>query len=144
MILQQNKPANETIYVANTNASTDEQRMKDSRAAVDAFFRLLPDYSGLNPKDIAFIVDSSRGWIYNNTPKGAEKNYFDEMRDYLIRQARSKGYTAVDMDTPFSAHFREHGQRFEYPTDGHWNGMAHGIAADALADTPFFTRFMAR
>lgn len=134
----------EQAFAGNTSASMDEQRMEDSRAVVDAFFRLLPEYSQMKPRDIAFIIDSSRGWIYTNDPVEGKKNYFDEIRAYFIRQARSKGYTVVDMDGPFAADYKIHHQKFEYPTDGHWNDAAHGIAAEALENTAFFKRFINR
>ncbi len=140
-VLRQN--LENTEYAGNTSASTDEKRMKDSKDAVDAFFRLLPEYSGLAPKDIAFVVDSSRGWIYKKD-RSLRKGYFDEMRVYLMTAAQKRGYAVVDMDGPFERDFNAHNIRFEYPTDGHWNDHAHGLAADALSDTAFYKRFIAQ
>ncbi len=126
-------------FAGNTDATLDDTRLAESKRAVDAFFRLLPEYSGLPAKDIAFIVDSSRGWIYQND-LSLKENYFDHMRNYLMTTAQKSGYTVVDLDGPFEKAFAKDHKRFEFPTDGHWNGYAHGLAADAMADTPLFKR----
>lgn len=125
-------------YAGNTSASTDDQRMKDSKDAVDAFFRLLPSYSGLAPKNIAIMVDGNRHAIYENAPPETRTSYFDQMRLYTLVTARKLGYTVIDMDEAFAKDFAKNGQKFEFATDGHWNGYAHGVAADALAATPLF------
>lgn len=131
-------------FVANTDASLDDTRVEQSKRAVDAFFRLLPDYSGLEPRHVAFVVDSARDWIYQGESAANKDNYFDVMRHYLMKVAQAKGYTVVDMDGIFQQDFAENNQRFEYPTDNHWNEQGHGVVADALADTAFFTRFTGR
>jgi hypothetical protein len=61
------------------------------------------------------------------------------MREYLMQRARAGGFQVVDMQPPFiAAHTRTH-QIFEYPEDGHWNGLGHGIAAAELEKTTAFT-----
>jgi hypothetical protein len=136
------KDVPQEIYVANTNASMNEQRLTDSKQAIDAFFRLLPAYSGLKPKDIAFVVDSNRSWIYEESNAEHPANYFDEMRTYLIVTAQKMGYTVVDMDGPFARHYKDYHQRFEFPSDSHWNELGHTVAAEALEKTPFFQSFL--
>lgn len=132
----------EPAYVANTSVSTDEQRMDDSRRAVDAFFALLPDRTGLAARDIAFVVDANRQAVYQSTPDAQRTSYFDAMRRYFIGQARRKGYTVIDMDGPFSSHYAQHRRHFEYPEDWHWNELGHQLAAEALEETDFYARFL--
>src|ERR1043165_7534073 len=49
------KPANaQPRYAGNTDASTDEKRMRDSLAAIDAFFRDIPERIGLPADRVLF------------------------------------------------------------------------------------------
>ena len=46
-----------TVYVGNTDASPDPARIEASIAAINAFFRDLPKYTGLQPDRIIFTMD---------------------------------------------------------------------------------------
>ena len=109
----------------------DEGRLADGRAAVDAFFALLPDYAQLPPEAILFVVDAERQAIYEPGTVTAG-SYFEAMRGYFMAAARSRGYGVVDMAAPFAATYKETGQRFEFPTDGHWNAAGHGAVYQAV------------
>lgn len=123
-------------FVGNTSANADSERVELSKKAVDLFLEQMPGSARLEPRNIAFIVDSPRELIYEkgNIEKFADA-YFPVMREYFIRQARGRGFTVVDMQPVFVEHYKKHGLRFEYKTDGHWNGLAHGLAAKALSET---------
>ena len=55
------KPANaQPRYAGNTDASTDEKRVRDSLAAIDAFFRDVPERVGLPPERVLFTLDGFR------------------------------------------------------------------------------------
>ena len=47
-------------YAGNTDASTDQKRVKDSLAALDAFFRDVPERVGLPPDRVLFTLDGFR------------------------------------------------------------------------------------
>ena len=46
------------------------------------------------------------------------------MRRAFRSRAESLGYEGIDLDPIFFRHYATHGQRFEYPHDGHWNELA--------------------
>ncbi len=109
------------------------ERIADSRRAVQAFFRDLPVKSGLRPSQILFVVDGLRYPAEDPAARaGQETGYFARMRDYFLCQARGHGYGAIDMDTAFFAHWRQHGERFDWPRDGHWNPLGHRLAAEQV------------
>ena len=62
------------------------------------------------------------------------------MRRYFMARAKALDYGAIDMDHHFLPENEANGTRFEFPTDGHWNAAAHGLAAKAVADTDLFKR----
>lgn len=126
------RPAQAEAYVGNVAAEVSDERRGLSRAAVEAFLGEVPAAAGLPRDRIAFLVDGLRyPWVDRDG-----RSYFREMRGHFIRQARALGHEVVDMDEVFLPHVATHPQaRFEYPTDAHWNGLAHGLAEGALADT---------
>jgi hypothetical protein len=126
-------------YVGNTEAPAAQQRIADSEAAVAAFIRDLPGHAGLPPERILFVVDGLRYPPADAAAEAAARaSYFGIMRARFIAAARRRGYEAIDMDEHLMPHYRRHEQRFEWPTDGHWNRLAHGIAADAVARSRVF------
>ena len=83
-------------------------------------------------------MDGNRREIYGNRQEPVAGNYFGAMRRYLIRAAEAKGFEVIDMQQKFIAHFRQHGQRFDFPTDGHWNEVGHAVFAQAMQDSPAY------
>lgn len=139
--LARDKLDEKDLYVGNVPASVSDERLEDSYKAVDAFFDNLPAYSGLKPGDIAFIVDAPRFRIYeeDSMPKDGE-SYFEKMRSYFIKTARTRGYEAVDMTPPFWNAYKREQRKFEFPTDGHWSGYGHKIVHDVLLETRWFSQ----
>ena len=78
---------------------------------------------------MTLVIDGDRQDIYAGTSRDS---YFNAMRDYLIEQSRKHLFEIVDMDVVFREHFQKYRQVFEFQTDGHWNGLAHGLAAEAV------------
>ena len=116
------------MFVGNTAAAVDSERLYWSKAAVLAFFRDLAAFAGWPPGSVLFIADGLR---YPTDDPAVAASFFVQMREFFIAEAGRAGYEAIDMDPLFFAHFRATGQRFDYPTDGHWNGLAHQLAAEA-------------
>jgi hypothetical protein len=58
----------------------------------------------------------------------------------MIERAKARGFRVIDTEPHFIAAYAADHQRFEHPTDGHWNAHGHGVVAiavrDALADWP--------
>jgi hypothetical protein len=57
----------------------------------------------------------------------AQGSYFIIMRDYIIERAAEEGFEVSDMHRVFSDHYAGHGDKFEYPTDTHWNPLGHEL-----------------
>ena len=110
-----------------------ERAVPFAKQAVDAFFELLPEHSGLGPERIAFVVDGIRPALYDDeTLEAARGSYFDVMRRYFLAHAGRLGYETLDLQPRFIAHWRKHRQRFEYPQDHHWNALGHERCFDAV------------
>ena len=115
------------------NTYNDKFRIVRGKQAIDLFFKYLPQYTHhIDPKNIIFIIDAPRYYIYKNDPEGAKKSYFGIMRDYFMSKAKEGGYTVIDMMPVFFEHYKKHHKRFEFPTDGHWNELGHKLVAMEL------------
>jgi hypothetical protein len=132
-ILNPEKSAWQRDFVGNTDTNADQVRLQDSRAAVNAFFDQLPEKSGLPADRVLFIVDGMRPHLYTSDGMEiAEESYFDIMRRYFLDRASGLGYQVIDMHTVFEKHYRQHSERFEFPTDAHWNELGHKLVADEI------------
>ncbi len=130
------------VFVSNKLAKSDPERLAASIRAVDIFLARLPESSGLSQDRIAFVIDGIRQQIYGEiSDEIAEASFFSKMRKYFITAARAQGYEVIDMHPVFKDHYRQHTQRFEFPTDNHWNGLGHGVAASAVRGSRVFSDF---
>jgi hypothetical protein len=125
-------------YVGNTSAEASADRMRWSEAAVRTFLRDLGTFSGWRPEQVVFVVD---GFRYPPQDTSMLSSYFARMRSYFLAEARRAGYEVIDMDTIFMPRFSATGERYEFPNDGHWNGLAHGLAAGAVGRSQLFFRW---
>jgi hypothetical protein len=83
------------------------------------------------------------GFRYPEAARDQAGSYFATMRNAFLQRARQAGFVAIDLDTPFFAAFAATGQRFDFPSDGHWSGAGHEIAAKALIENGFPARVLA-
>jgi len=127
----------ETHYAGNTDAAVGDERVRASLGAINAFFRDLPIMTGLPPESILFTVD---GFRYPEIAQAAHGSYFDVMRRAFLREARELGYEAIDLDERFFARYSRTGERYEFADDAHWNGVGHGVAAEAAGSSGLFSR----
>ena len=115
-------------------AGSAPSRVAASKRGVDAFLDLLPEYSGLDPERIVLVVDGVRSALYDGERRErARGSFVDVMRRHLLANAGRKGYETIDMQPRFTAHYREHRQRFDWPRDGHWNALGHERCFEAVA-----------
>ena len=120
-------------YVGNVPATVDAHRLAQSRRALDAFFRDLPAYAGLPSRRILFVVDGVR---YPANVPALSQSFFGRMRGQFMVEARRRGYAVIDADDVFIPYAVAHpAARFEWPTDNHWNPLAHGLIAQAILDS---------
>src|SRR4051812_7402459 len=132
------KPANAAPrYAGNTDASTNEERVKDSLAAIDAFFRDLPERVGLPPDRVLFTLD---GFRYADAAAAGSGTYFDLMRRAFLERAAANGYEVIDLDTRFIPRHARTGESFEFRDDNHWNGAGHEVAAQAVLESKLLAR----
>jgi hypothetical protein len=132
------KPANaQPRYAGNTDASTDEKRVRDSLAAIDAFFRDLPERVGLPPDRVLFTLD---GFRYAHAAQAGQGTYFDLMRRAFMEKAAAKGYEVIDLDTRFISRHARTGESFEFYDDNHWNAAGHEVAFEAVMASKLLAR----
>jgi len=127
--------------VGNTSSKADSSRVNDSTWAIDAFLQSLPVWAGLSEAKVLFVIDGMRPHLYNEKQLvSARGSYFDLMRTYFIDAATKRGYEVVDMQSIFLAHYQQHGRRFEYQHDMHWNALGHELCFEAITKSAFFSR----
>jgi len=118
-----------------------ERRIADSKRAVDYFLDQVPAKSGLGSDSIVFVVDALRPAMYSaETLLKAQNSYVSRMRQYFMKQARSRGYEILDMQPAFMGKHRLDNSRFEFPTNGHWNELGNRVVADEIRKSAVFTR----
>ena len=118
-----------------------EQRIVDSKRAVDYFLDRLPSQSGLATDAIVFVLDAVRPAIYSaDTLRLAENGYHARMRRYFHAEASRRGYQVLDMQPVFIARHRLDGSRFEYPTNSHWNELGNRVVAEEIGKSEPFMR----
>jgi hypothetical protein len=126
-------------YVGNTSSDAAPERMAKSKAMVDYFFKELSGKSAGTP--VIFVLDGMRPDLYSSASLAAAGgSYFDLMRKYFNDQARRFGHEVIDMQSVFADHYKIHGRRFEFPTDGHWNEIGHELAAQQILASRTYRR----
>ena len=122
-----------------------EHAVASAKQAVDAFFELLPEYSGLGRERIAFVVDGMRPALYHDeTLEAARGSHYDVMRRYFLANADRRGYETLDLQPRFIAHYRKHRRRFEWPQDNHWNALGHERCFDAVRSSKLLSEAFPR
>jgi len=127
--------------VGNTAASASPERVRDSYEAITAFFDDLPKMVLLPPDRIAFLVDGAR---YQRDVAVTDQSYWGLMRKRLMSEAAQRGHEVIDMQPRFVERSRDGHTVYEHPTDAHWNPVAHGVAADALASSRLYRSMFGR
>ena len=132
---------NSQNYVGNKPANVEKARVTDSMRAIDEYFRQIPLRTGLDSRSILFVLDGVRPALYSSQELlKAEDSFVSQLRRYFREQAVSRGYEVVDMQPVFIKKHKLDNSRFEFPTDAHWNELAHKLVAEELQKTAVFTR----
>ena len=108
----------------------------DSKRAIDYFFELLPEMSGLEPARIAFVVDGPRFTLYSESERTAERfqgTHRDLNRRYFMAGAEARGYEVMVLLPRFADHWKANGARFDWPNDEHWNALGHDVCSETVA-----------
>ena len=81
---------------------------------------------------IIFLVDGDRNAIYQKIP-GSKTDEQQQDVDLFLRLAKERGFETIDMQPIFEQHWLDYHERMDFlPIDGHWNPVAHRLAADAI------------
>lgn len=120
-----------------------EQRVADSKRAIDSFLDQVPVKSGLGTDAIVFVLDALRPAMYSAAAlREAEGSYAARMRHHFIEQARSRGFTVIDMQPAFITRHRQDNSRFEFPADAHWNELGQQLVAEEIRKSELFARIL--
>jgi hypothetical protein len=96
------------------------------------YFSELRALADAGQAEVLFLVDGDRKSIYAgkaNQPSSSN----NEDRRVFLRLAPLYGLKVVDMQPVFERHWMDHHERMDYlPVDGHWNPVAHQLAAREL------------
>jgi len=114
-------------YAGNTEKNKNKEIEILSLRAIDQFLSQVSSIT--KNKKVTIIVDADRNDIY--TGLRTTDSYFYKMRAHLIEKAKITEVGIVDLRPIFENHFKEFGQSFNFPTDGHWNELGHELAAKA-------------
>ncbi|SFL84045.1 hypothetical protein [Rugamonas rubra] len=104
-----------------------------SKAAVlDYYFAQLHILGKNNDIRFIFLVDGDRNAVYAGKRQGPA--WKGTGLPAFVALARAQGFDVVDMQPEFQRHWAEFHERMDYmPMDGHWNSVAHELAARLLA-----------
>lgn len=92
------------------------------------YFDQLLAMSKANGIHFIFLVDGDRNAIYSPNRNGAVRKGFG--LPGFVLAARARGFDVVDMNPEFQRHWNTVHERMDFlPMDGHWNSVAHDLAA---------------
>jgi hypothetical protein len=96
------------------------------------YFSELRSISVVGGIRILFLMDGDREAVYaghssqHSTPK-------TEVRKLFLRLAPTYGLDVIDMQPVFEKHWAQYRERMDFlPLDGHWNPVAHQLAAEEV------------
>ena len=99
----------------------------------------MPQLAEISKSRILFVVDGVRPELYSGSDDGnGGSSYFHSMRRYFLAEAAKLGYEVIDRQPRFVTRHQRDGARFEFRIDGHWNGVGHQEAAEAIVSSRMF------
>jgi len=118
---------------------TDPDRERLGSLASNHFIRLLPEATGVQERNILLILDADRQ-NSSQYPTGDSRSWFNLLREQLIKDAALTDINVLDLSGPFATHYRKNQEKFEFPTDPHWNILGHSVTAKAILESEFWLR----
>ncbi len=122
------------FFKKSTNRSKPAVQNMDTLPAriTHQFISGLKEVAGTIP--VWLVTDAPRPAVYARQWETASSTHpVAKQYAFLRQQAQMAGFHTVDLAPAFRKDFLTHRQRFEFPTDGHWNPLGHRLAAEALA-----------
>lgn len=114
-------------YAGNTERFKSESVSSKSRLVIDRFFETIVNM-GLQNR-LTIVLDADRSDVYQDI---RSESYFNDMRDHMLSRSNDVGVNIIDLDPIFRGDYKQNAERFEFPTDGHWNERGHRLAAEAF------------
>lgn len=81
--------------------------------------------------DLLITVDTDRLAIYTGTQP---EEYSFKYAPTVLEKAKMLNIAFIDLTKPFTTDYRQFHQRFDFPSDYHWNERGHQIMGDTVAD----------
>ena len=114
-----------------------EELSAGDKQLIAYFANELPTRFKLPASHVVIVFDTDRDAIYRGEPQWSRSGCAgrDEQALRLVaRVAAERGLKVIELDHVFRAYFASKGNRLDYsPTDKHWNGAAHILAAEEVA-----------
>lgn len=115
------------------HATMDHDTFARKRQAALQYYleqlRLLGEEHGVK---FVFLVDGDRKAMYANNRRG-ENTWQGDDRTAFLAMVRLYGFDVADMQPVFERDWALHRERLDFlPMDGHWNAIAHRLAAEQL------------
>jgi len=127
-------------FVGNTASDADPLRVELSKRATLWVLDHLPESVGLPVPHILLLMDGYRVFEPDQV-EAARHSFFGTMREYLIGEARRRGYEVQDMQEWFVRRHQRDGAVFDFPDDGHWSAIGHEETARAVRASDLYRRF---
>ena len=116
-------------YFSNVPYKVSNQKMSDSKLAINLFFKNLATLG--MPKDkIISIVD---GRFYSKKEEYKD-SFFSQIREFFFIQSNINNYNYIDLSEEFDKDFNNNKRKFEFSRDSHWNELGHFIVGKTLID----------
>lgn len=121
----------ERRYIGSTSISSDPDRIRHSRIAVDYFVSEVGRLA--DGKRVIIVMDGIREAIYDpDLMPLARSSFLYEMNRYMAEASEAAGFRVVDLHPVFARIHAEDQTRFEFEFDWHWNENGHRVAAEQI------------
>lgn len=118
---------NRTQFNANIDVEANKKQADRVQKAIDYVIGKIREENPGIP--ILFTMDAPRQDIYNNSVETSSVLFLYKS----LEQACEKfGCHYIDLTKPFQEHYLEHGEKFEFAWDNHWNPLGHQLVAEAV------------
>jgi hypothetical protein len=116
---------------ATTTTAVATSRTTARLAAMDFYLTQLREVGGGAATRFIFLVDGDRKALYGPGP--LKSMWQGDDREFFMAHVRKHGYAVIDMQPVFAQHWALRRERMDFlPMDGHWNKVAHRLAAQQI------------
>ena len=102
------------------------------KQVLDYYFQQLNALAEAHHTRFVFLVDADRGALYTGGQR-TSTNWNANDRSDFIHSVSAHGFTVIDTQPLFQRHWQTKAERLDFlPADGHWNPVAHRLAAQEI------------